>query len=179
MLAGCFGGVVATGLTRRGKALEALSSRPGDDASPSTSYTTPMSRFAPSLRLRRQFSAFFGVGVVAAIVHYSALIGLVEGAAIDPVPATLVGYLAGGVVSYGMNRRLTYGSDRPHGEATWRFAAVAGVGLLLTWGVMHVLTRGLGAPYLPAQLLTTGIVLFWSFAAHKLWTFGDRPTPVG
>jgi putative flippase GtrA len=119
----------------------------------------------------RQFAAFSGVGLVAAVVHYGLLIGLVELGRVDPVPATLAGYVAGGVVSYAMNRRLTYRSDRPHREATWRFALVAGVGFLLTWGFMHAFTRWLGAPYLPAQLVTTGIVLFWSFVAHKLWTF--------
>ena len=121
--------------------------------------------------LSRQFAAFFGVGVVAAIAHYGLLIGLVEAGGIEPVPAALVGYLAGGAVSYGLNRRLTYASDRPHKEATWRFAAVAAVGFVLTWAFMHGFTGWLGAPYLPAQLATTGIVLFWSFLANKFWTF--------
>jgi putative flippase GtrA len=40
---------------------------------------------------------------------------------------------------------------------------------------MAAFTRGLGAPYLPAQLVTTGIVLFWTFIANKLWTFSERP----
>ncbi|CAA9347556.1 MAG: hypothetical protein AVDCRST_MAG90-2257 [uncultured Microvirga sp.] len=137
-----------------------------------------MSRLGSPLRLGRQFAAFFGVGAVAAVVHYGALIGLVEAMRFDPVPATLVGYVAGGLVSYALNRRLTYASSRPHAEASWRFAAVAAVGFLLTWGVMHALTARLGAPYLPAQLVTTGIVLFWSFAAHKLWTFRDPKPPV-
>ncbi len=79
--------------------------------------------------------------------------------------------MAGGIVSYALNRRLTYGSDRPHAEATWRFAVVAFVGFLLTGLLMEAFTNALGAPYIPAQLVTTGIVLFWSFAAHRLWTF--------
>jgi putative flippase GtrA len=29
--------------------------------------------------------------------------------------------------------------------------------------------------YLLAQLVTTGVVLLWSFLAHKLWTFGGAP----
>ncbi len=127
--------------------------------------------------LTRQFTAFFGVGLVAAVVHYGVLIGLVEAGGLDPVPATLLGYIAGGVVSYALNRRLTYASDRPHAEAGWRFAVVAGVGFLLTGGFMHVFTDRLGAPYLPAQLVTTGIVLFWSFLAHKLWTFRGGAVP--
>jgi putative flippase GtrA len=127
--------------------------------------------------LGRQLAAFFGVGLVAAVAHYSVLIGFVEAGGIDPVPATLWGYVAGGAVSYGLNRRLTYASDRPHAEAGWRFAVVAGIGFLLTGGFMHAFTRWLGAPYLPAQLVTTGLVLVWSFLAHKLWTFRGGVVP--
>jgi putative flippase GtrA len=125
-------------------------------------------------QLSRQFAVFSGVGVVAAVVHYGLLIGLVEAGGWGPVPATLAGYVAGGVVSYALNRRLTYASDRPHAEATWRFAAVALVGFLLTGLLMHVFTGRLGAPYLPAQLVTTGLVLFWSFVANRAWTFSRR-----
>jgi putative flippase GtrA len=125
----------------------------------------------PIPRILRQFTAFFGVGLVAAIVHYGLLVALVEGAAAHPVPATLAGYIAGGLVSYALNRRHTYASDRPHREATWRFALVALVGFLLTWGFMHAFTVWLAGPYLPAQLVTTGIVMLWSFLAHKAWTF--------
>lgn len=130
-----------------------------------------MTSFPSLSRIARQFAAFFGVGVAAAVVHYGLLIGLVEGTGSDPVPATLFGYVAGGLVSYVLNRRHTYESSRPHREATWRFAVVAFVGFLLTWLFMHAFTIWLGAPYLPAQLVTTGIVMLWSFLAHKAWTF--------
>ena len=128
----------------------------------------------PFRSLTRQLGAFAGVGVVAAVVHYGLLVGLVEGGGVTPVPATLAGYVAGGVVSYLLNRRLTYTSDRAHREAVWRFTIVAFVGFLLTWIVMQAFTAWLHAPYLPAQLVTTGIVLIWSFLGHKLWTFGER-----
>ena len=127
--------------------------------------------YAPLQRISRQFAAFSGVGLVAAVVHYGLLIALVEMARWGPVAATLLGYVAGGIVSYALNRRLTYGSDRPHAEATWRFAVVAFVGFLLTGLLMEAFTNALGAPYIPAQLVTTGIVLFWSFVANRLWTF--------
>ncbi len=127
--------------------------------------------------LARQFAAFFGVGIAAAIVHYGMLVGLVETGLASPVPATLAGYVGGGIVSYLLNRRHTYRSDRPHGEATWRFALVAFVGFLVTWGLMHLFVDRLALPYLPAQVATTGIVLVWSFAAHKVWTFRGGPVP--
>lgn len=123
------------------------------------------------MSLPRQIAAFAGVGVVAAVVHYGLLIALVEAAGIGAVLATLAGYIGGGIVSYALNRRHTYASDRPHEEATWRFALVAFVGFLLTGAFMHLFVDRLGAPYLPAQLVTTGLVLVWSFVANKVWTF--------
>jgi putative flippase GtrA len=124
------------------------------------------------MSLTRQFSAFAIVGLFAAVAHYGALVALVEGFAWGAVPATLVGYVAGGIVSYILNRRHTFASDRPHEEATWRFAAVAGVGFCLTWICMEILNGRLGVQYLLAQIVTTGVVLLWSFSANKFWTFG-------
>ncbi len=122
----------------------------------------------------RQFIAFFGVGVVAAIVHYGLLVGLVEIFFYDPVSATLAGYVAGGIVSYVLNRIYTYDAERGHLEAGWRFAVVAGIGFGMTWLLMAFFTRWLGWHYFLSQVLTTGIVLVWSFGAHKYWSFRDR-----
>lgn len=128
-------------------------------------------KFAPA-PLLRQIAAFGGVGLVAMACHYGVLIALVEGLHLAPVPATLAGYVAGGIVSYLLNRRHTFGSDAPHGEAGVRFALVACAGFGLTWMLMHLLTQSLAAPYLAAQVLTTALVMVWSYAAHRLWTFG-------
>lgn len=126
--------------------------------------------------LLRQFIAFFGVGLIAAVVHYSVLIGGVELGGLRAVPATLGGYILGGAVSYWLNRRHTYQSDRSHGEAGWRFAIVAGVGFVLTYLLMSLFVDRWSLPYLAAQVVTTGIVLIWSFFAHKYWSFG-QPRP--
>jgi putative flippase GtrA len=134
-------------------------------------YRSLVTTSRPLHRLARQFTAFFGVGLVAAVVHYGLLIGLVEGNGLHPVPATLAGYIAGGLVSYVLNRRHTYGSERPHREATWRFTLVALVGFLMTWFLMHAFTVWLEGPYLPSQVITTVVVMVWSFMAHKAWTF--------
>jgi putative flippase GtrA len=127
-----------------------------------------------AVRLARQFAAFFGVGVAAAIIHYGLLIGLVEARLATAIPATLAGYVAGGVVSYVLNRAYTYDAARSHVEAGWRFAIVAAVGFGLTWLLMALLHGTFGLHYLVAQLLTTGVVLVWSFLAHKYWSFGER-----
>lgn len=139
-----------------------------DNSLPSAGLTTRLRHVA------RQFVAFFGVGVVAAIVHYGLLVGLVEIFFYDPVSATLAGYVAGGLVSYVLNRLYTYEAERGHLEAGWRFALVAGIGFGMTWLLMAFFTRWLGWHYFLSQVATTGIVLVWSFAAHKYWSFRDR-----
>lgn len=127
--------------------------------------------------LARQFSAFVVVGLIAAVAHYGALIGLVEARLLGPVPATLLGFLAGATVSYLLNRRFSFVSDRPHREALWRFGVVSSVGFVVTGVMMAALTGLIGMPYLPAQVVTTGIVLFWNFLANRAWTFSEPPTP--
>ena len=39
---------------------------------------------------------------------------------------------------------------------------------------MWLLAAKLGLHYLLAQLVTTGLVLVWTFAGNRFWTFADR-----
>ncbi|SFF68248.1 GtrA-like protein [Methylobacterium sp. yr596] len=55
---------------------------------------------------------------------------------------------------------------------------MAAVGFGLTWLIMAGLARGLGLPYLAAQVVATGVVVFWNFLGHRLWTFADRSSSV-
>ncbi len=123
--------------------------------------------------LIEQFVRFCGVGVLAAVAHYGALILLVAGFNASPVPAALAGYLAGGVLSYLLNYRWVFASDKAHRAAAPQFFAVAAVGFALTGLVMAVLTGRLGLHWFLAQVLTTGVVMLWSFAANRFWTFGS------
>jgi putative flippase GtrA len=125
----------------------------------------------PITVIGRQIGSFVGVGVVATTVHYAVLVSLVQVFRVAPVPAALCSFVAGGVLSYGLNRRHTFGSERPHEQAVWRFSLVAGVAFVLTYLFMRLLIETWEVPYLPAQGVTTCIVMMWTFTANKLWTF--------
>lgn len=127
----------------------------------------------PIPAMHRQFARYASVGLVATAVHYALLVGLVESGGAEPLPATLAGYAAGGLVSYALNRRLTFTGGRPHREAAWRFALVAAGGFAWTGLLMALLVGRLGAPYLPAQAATTLAVLAWGFLANRLWSFAE------
>lgn len=121
--------------------------------------------------LLRQFSVFAGVGFIATSVHYALLIALVEIAGVSAVTGALVGFCAGGLVSYALNRSHTFRSSRPHEEAAWRFAIVVAVSFGLTYVLMTFFVEIIGVQYLLAQAVTTLIVMLWGYAAHKTWTF--------
>jgi len=113
--------------------------------------------------LLRQFFRFSGVGCVSAVAHYGLLILLVQGVRADAVTASAAGALLGAVVNYALNYRFTFRSNKAHHESFSKFAVVALVGLGLNTLLMWILVDGLGAYYLLAQVLTTGLVLMEFF----------------
>lgn len=123
------------------------------------------------IALIRQFIKFTGVGLVSAIGHYGLLITLVQIAAVPAVPASAAGALLGALINYSLNYRYTFRSSRQHREAVLRFAAVATVGLVLNTLFMWVGVEIIGAHYLLSQVVTTGLVMIWSFAGNRYWTF--------
>jgi putative flippase GtrA len=132
------------------------------------------------MSLRRQFSVFFLVGLSATAVHYAILVILRELAGWPVNPATLLGFVCGGGVSYTLNRRHTFASDRPHAEAGWRFIVVTSIGFLMTWALMTLLVNLFGdRHYLLEQAATTGTVMFWNFGANRIWTFRAQPPEAG
>ncbi len=125
-------------------------------------------------RQSRQLMAYVLAGGLTAVAHYSVLVGLVELAQVDPVPATLAGFVVGAVVSYVLNRWMTFEATRSHAQAGWRFGLIAVGGFGLTWVLMHLFVTRLGLPYLPMQFVTTGFVMVFSFLGHKFFSFADR-----
>lgn len=123
------------------------------------------------IALLRQFVKFTGVGFVSAIGHYGLLIALVQLAAAPAVPASAAGALLGAWINYSLNYRYTFRSTRQHRDAILRFSAVAAIGLVLNTLFMWVGVELIGAHYLLSQVVTTGLVLLWSFAGNRYWTF--------
>lgn len=124
--------------------------------------------------LFRQFVRFFGVGCVSAIGHYGLLILLVQATNVAAVPASAAGALLGAWINYSLNYRFTFRSNKRHVESVAKFAIVAAIGLLLNTLFMWIGVDLLGLHYLVAQVTTTALIMVWSFAANRFWTFHVR-----
>ena len=125
--------------------------------------------------LARQFSSFLAIGVATTAAHYAVLIALVEAWAFNPVGATTAGFLAAVLLSYLLNRRYTF-DERPAFRAgLLKYFAIASVGLVLNAGTMMLLTRW-GLHYVLAQIIASGVALFWNFLAARFVVFRNPPT---
>jgi len=131
-------------------------------------------RISMQISLGPQFLRYAAVGLAAAVAHYGTLFALVQSQLTGDVVGTLAGFIAGGIVSYALNRRFTFVSDRAHHAAMPRFVAIAFGGFVLTGILMWVLSDNLGLNYLLAQPLITGIVMIWTFAGNRFWTFAEH-----
>ncbi|WP_428032642.1 GtrA family protein [Ancylobacter sp.] len=119
----------------------------------------------------RHIVLFAALGAVGTLAHYAVLIGLVQGGLAGPVLSSSAGFLVGGLVNYQLGRRLVFRSSVPHRSALAKFFTIAGIGLMLNALLMALLTGVLGAPYLPAQILVTGLLMLWHYAGNAAWTF--------
>jgi putative flippase GtrA len=119
----------------------------------------------------RGVGAAAAVGAVGTAAHYLLLVALVEAAGLAVVPASAAGFCLGATVNYLMNRTLVFRSARAHREALPRFMLVALTGLAWNALLMALLTGAAGLPYLVAQILTTGLLVFWHYMVNAAWTF--------
>lgn len=122
-------------------------------------------------RLLRDVSWFLAAGVGAAVVQYGSLIAFAEIGRLDPVLASFLAFVAGGIASYLLNHRFTFNASSRHLVAAPRFVLVVGLGLGLNTLLMAVLVKGISLHYLPSQILTTGILMVWNFVAYRIFAF--------
>ena len=65
----------------------------------------------------KQFSRFFIVGALSALIQFSILISLVEFLFIKPIWSSTIGYIAGALVNYTLNHYFTFKSNLSHKKA--------------------------------------------------------------
>ncbi len=123
----------------------------------------------------KQFLRFALVGGVGTLAQYAVLFVGADVLGWRPDLASGLGYLLGSVVNYLLNYHFTFASSKSHLEAASKFYVIAGSGWLLNTGLMWLLATQLVWPHWWAQLLVTGICLFWNFAGSKLWAFRHQP----
>jgi putative flippase GtrA len=120
--------------------------------------------------IARQFLRFVAVGAAATSVHYVLLIALIEVLEVEPLAATLIGFAAGAVVGYSLNRRYTFDTRPAYASGLIKFLIVIGVGAAINTAIFSFFVRQ-GLHYMVAQVIATGLVLIWNYAGSRWVVF--------
>ncbi|MEM5787395.1 MAG: GtrA family protein, partial [Syntrophobacteraceae bacterium] len=118
-----------------------------------------------------QMILFAMVGFFGTLVHYSALIFLVQGMHLPPVLSSTAGFLLGAFTNYTLNYRFTFCSRQRHSTTIGKFYTVAAVGMFLNGTMLSLLIEKFAIHYLMAQLLATAVIFVWNFFGNRFWTF--------
>jgi putative flippase GtrA len=115
-------------------------------------------------------------GILSTAVDYAVMVGCVELLRQRPVPATVVGALAGGLTNFTINRTFTYHATKTAvaGHA-WRYLLVAGTSLALNAGGEALFNGVLGLHYLLARIITSILVSnAWNYPMQRFFVFSRR-----
>ncbi len=121
-----------------------------------------------------QVISFTAIGACAGILDYSIMVLVHETLALDPVVSALIGYVAGSIASYILNKIKTFKSSRRHVEALWRFAAISALGFIFTGILMRLFVDNLRIQYMLARIIVVGLIAVFNFTCYKYWAFAHR-----
>jgi putative flippase GtrA len=124
--------------------------------------------------LKRQIARFAVVGVIATLTHLGFLVLGVEWLGMNPVIASVLGFIAAVIISYILNHRWTFESDHAHSSTLWRYVVVSLFGLALNTVMMTTLVQYFHWWYFWAQLSVLLVVPLSNFLLNRYWTFNTR-----
>lgn len=119
-----------------------------------------------------QFSRFFLVGAISALVQFSILISLVEFLFINPIWSSTFSYIFSAIINYTLNHYFAFKSNLAHKKTLVRFAVNSLFGLSLNFLFMKIFL--VKYTYILSQVLVALIILIWNFLIHRYWTFGFK-----
>lgn len=111
------------------------------------------------------------VGILGTVAHFTTTIAVVEGFAVDPVVASVAGFLVALVISFILVRGWVFRSGASVVTTFPRYVAVSVAGLLLNAGIMHVTVDVARVSYLWGLCAVVAIVPLFNFTLNRTWTF--------
>lgn len=120
--------------------------------------------------LFRQLFCFGVIGTLAAMVHLSIVILLVEAGLLQPLVANIIAFICAFNISFFGHRHLTFRkSKNSFRTALPRFLLVASTSFVLNEGLFYFFLKVL--PYTVALVLVLILVSLITFILSKIWAF--------
>ncbi|MFC1754026.1 GtrA family protein [Thermoproteota archaeon] len=120
-----------------------------------------------------KFGTYVFVGGVATVVDFSLLYSLTEFLGLWYIFSAIASYCVSIVVHFTLSKIVTFrNKSKKLMSQLFLFVLVASVGLLLNVAIMYALVEFFSLWYIFAKIISTVLVLIWSYNGHKYITFG-------
>ena len=123
------------------------------------------------MSISRKIVRYAVVGAIGTAVHFGILGLLVEVFHIEPVTSSTAGFIVTVIVSYVLNHKWTFRSDRGHGSALPRYIIVSVSGMFLNSGIMYLTVHIFGLWYILGQCMVVVVVPITNFVFNYRWSF--------
>ena len=120
------------------------------------------------------FARYAFSGGTATLTHYLLLMGQVEVLEFNEIASTTIAYFISAVLHYLILYYWVFKSTEFHSKTLFRFCMFVFISLALNTLIFTFFLEILKLWYLFAQLITTLIVLFFSYFMNSRFTFGQR-----
>jgi putative flippase GtrA len=143
---------------------------------------TRLHRVAPAALLARlpvlvQFVKFGIVGISNTLLTFLVYTLLLKAFGVWYLAASAIGFVAGAVNGFLLNRRWTFREHVGDALTPLRWAVVQGSGLALNEGLLYLFVHDAGLDKLIGQACATVVVTVTTFFANRAWTFRVHPAP--
>jgi putative flippase GtrA len=143
----------------------------GAESKPGPTKVRLRQRLLGSAGVLVQFLKFGIVGVSNTLLTFAVYTLLLKVAGVWYLAASAIGFTAGAVNGFLLNRRWTFRGHVGDAFTPLRYVVVQGFGLGLNEGLLYLFVDSAKLDKLLAQVFATGIVTVTTFTANRVWTF--------
>ncbi|MBA4337146.1 hypothetical protein C0416_05260 [bacterium] len=115
------------------------------------------------------------VATIGLVCDMAMLYFFVEFAHLSVLYATALAYIAATVIAFSIHKKVTFHdhSNVP-GKQFMSFFIISIINFILTILIMHVFIDLMHIWYMLSKFITATILLFFSYAMNRLWTFKGK-----
>ena len=127
--------------------------------------------FEPTENFLLQFFRYAFVGAIATIADWGVLFLLTEWVTPYYLFNAVIAFFAGLTVNFVLSKKFVFSGEKNQYSPSTEFVVygiIGAIGLLLTMGIMYVLTERLKLYYMVSKIISTIVVFVWNFAGRKL-----------
>jgi len=96
---------------------------------------------------------------------------------IDGAVSNVIGYAAGMINSFFLNKLWTFQTKSNTLRQAHRFFILNIIGLVLSTSILFLFVDVINWPYIPVWIFSTGLVMVLNFLGNKYWAFAETTIP--